>query len=153
MFTILLFGKLQSSRKNNVIEQDCLLSLSSFSFYVISFHKINFDQREITTTLIDKNIIGLKGSRIVNKIALSNDEFVTVKKIMTRKTEDPSYPQKIYLVKELKIEMEILGSIRHKNIVMLYSFHSSFDCNLLVYEYLPNGNLWDALYNHYSFLN
>lgn len=31
------------------------------------------------------------------------------------------------------------------NIVKLYSYLSSLDSSLLVYEYLQNGNLWDTL--------
>eukprot|EP01018_Ginkgo_biloba_P041207 Gb_31113 [translate_table: standard] len=46
----------------------------------------------------------------------------------------------------LKAEVETLGTIRHKNIVKLYCFFSNGDSNLLVYEYMPNGNLWDALH-------
>ncbi|KAI3784235.1 hypothetical protein L1987_43330 [Smallanthus sonchifolius] len=48
--------------------------------------------------------------------------------------------------RELKTEVETSGNIRHKNIVKLYFYLSGLDCNLLVYEYMPNGNLWDALH-------
>ena len=41
--------------------------------------------------------------------------------------------------RELRTEVETLGSIRHKNIVKLYCCYSGADCNLLVYEYMPNG--------------
>ncbi|KAF2538830.1 hypothetical protein F2Q68_00021018 [Brassica cretica] len=52
----------------------------------------------------------------------------------------------------LKTEVETLGSIRHKNIVKLFSYFSSLDCSLLVYEYMPNGNLWDALHKGFVHL-
>jgi len=69
-----------------------------------------------------------------------------VKKLWSRSTTDFASEDR-YLDKELKTEVETLGSIRHKNIVKLYSYFSSLDCSLLVYEYMPNGNLWDALHN------
>ncbi|KAL0926554.1 hypothetical protein M5K25_002793 [Dendrobium thyrsiflorum] len=153
IFAILLLVKHRLTRKNKFIKHDCLLPSSSFSYDVTSFHKLNFDQHEITTALIDKNIVGLGGSGIVYKIKLSNGEWVAVKKILTRKTKDPSSPLKLHLERELKTEMETLGSIRHKNIVKLYCCLSSLNSKLLVYEYMPNGNLWDALHNHWSFLN
>ena len=57
------------------------------------------------------------------------------------------------LDKALKSEVETLGSIRHKNIVKLYCYFSSLDCSLLVYEYMPNGNLWDALHKGWIHLD
>lgn len=44
------------------------------------------------------------------------------------------------------MEVEILGSIRHKNIVKLYCCISSTNSHLLVYEYMKNGSLWDRLH-------
>lgn len=97
--------------------------------------------------MIDKNIVGQGGSGTVYKIQLSNGEVVAVKKLLSRSTKDFSSEDRLDLDKELKTEVETLGSIRHKNIVKLYSYFSRLDCSLLVYEYMPNGNLWDALHN------
>ena len=55
--------------------------------------------------------------------------------------------------RELRTEVETLASIRHKNIVKLYCCYSGADCNLLVYEYMPNGNLWEALHGCYLLLD
>ena len=40
----------------------------------------------------------------------------------------------------------MLSSIRHVNVVKLYCSITSEDSSLLVYEYLPNGSLWDRLH-------
>lgn len=152
----LFFLKHWFKKPDRFMEQEGLSSTSSFSYDVTSFHKLSFDQHEIIEALIDKNIVGHGGSGTVYKIELSNGELVAVKKLWTRKTKDrenPASPGCPGLDRELKTEVETLGSIRHKNIVKLYCCYSSNDNNLLVYEYMPNGNLWDALHNGWCFLD
>ncbi|KAL0322944.1 UNVERIFIED_CONTAM: Receptor protein-tyrosine kinase CEPR1 [Sesamum angustifolium] len=117
-----------------------------FSYDVKSFHRLSFDQREIIDSMIDKNIVGYGGSGTVYKIELNNGEVVAVKKLWSQKSKDSASEDQLILDKELKTEVETLGSIRHKNIVKLYCYFSSLDCSLLVYEYMSNGNLWDALH-------
>lgn len=48
--------------------------------------------------------------------------------------------------KEFDAEVETLSSIRHINVVKLYCSITSEDSSLLVYEYMPNGSLWDRLH-------
>jgi serine/threonine protein kinase len=48
--------------------------------------------------------------------------------------------------KEFDAEVETLSSIRHVNVVKLYCSITSEDSSLLVYEYMPNGSLWDRLH-------
>ncbi|XP_077233994.1 leucine-rich repeat transmembrane protein kinase family protein isoform X2 [Tasmannia lanceolata] len=145
ILAFLLFLKRWFSTERVVIEELGMSSWSSFSYDVKSFHKLSFDQREIVNSLIEKNIVGHGGSGTVYKIELSNGQLIAVKKLWTRKTKDPSSDQ-LFLDRELKAEVETLGNIRHKNIVKLYCYFSNSDSNLLVYEYMPNGNLWDALH-------
>ncbi|XP_043711524.1 receptor protein-tyrosine kinase CEPR1-like [Telopea speciosissima] len=148
----ILFLKRWYSREKEVMEQDEMLSLSSFS-YVQNFHKVSFDQHEIIEALVDKNIVGHGGSGTVYKIQLNNGEAVAVKKLWSQKTKDPATEDQLFLDRGLKTEVETLGSIRHKNIVKLYCYLSSSGLNLLVYEYLPNGNLWDALHRGRNLLD
>lgn len=145
VFGILLVAKRWFSRKHDAVEQDRLSNSSSF-FDVTSFHKLSFDQHEIVEALIEKNIVGHGGSGTVYKIELSNGELVAVKKLWSQKMSKEQPADNLYMSRELRSEVETLGSIRHKNIVKLYCCFSSSDSNLLVYEYMPNGNLWDALH-------
>ncbi|PIA46523.1 hypothetical protein AQUCO_01500220v1 [Aquilegia coerulea] len=149
---LLLFLRRWFAKERSSTEQDETLSSASFSYDIKSFHKITFDQREILEALVDKNIVGHGGSGTVYKIELSNGQAVAVKKLWTRKTKDPTAEDQLFLDNELKTEVQTLGSIRHKNIVKLYSYYSSWDLNLLVYEYMPNGNLWDALHGRKTLL-
>ncbi|XP_026432281.1 leucine-rich repeat receptor-like serine/threonine-protein kinase BAM1 [Papaver somniferum] len=50
------------------------------------------------------------------------------------------------LVHGFNAEIQILGRIRHRNIVRLLGFCSNHETNLLVYEYMPNGSLGEVLH-------
>ncbi|KAI9097962.1 hypothetical protein K1719_025733 [Acacia pycnantha] len=132
-------------------QDDESLSSSFFSYDLKSFHKLNYDRQEITEAMVDKNIVGYGGSGTVYKIELKSGELVAVKKLWSRTSKDSAQEDRMGLDKELKNEVATLGNIRHKNIVKLYSYFTSLDFSLLVYEYMPNGNLWDAL--HKSWIN
>ncbi|TKY74503.1 Receptor protein kinase HSL1 [Spatholobus suberectus] len=141
-----LFLKRRCSKDRAAVEYEESLPSSFFSFDVKSFHKISFDQREIIESLVDKNIMGHGGSGTVYKIGLKSGDIVAVKKLWSHKSKDSAPEDRLVVDKALKAEVETLGSIRHKNIVKLYCCFSSLDCSLLVYEYMPNGTLWDSLH-------
>lgn len=46
---------------------------------------------------------------------------------------------------EFKAEVEQLSRVHHKNLVSLVGFCLEQDEQMLVYEYIPNGNLMDSL--------
>ncbi|XP_030528556.1 receptor protein-tyrosine kinase CEPR1 [Rhodamnia argentea] len=142
----ILFLKRQCSKERSVMDRDETLSASLFSYDVKSFHRISFDQREIIQAMVNENIVGHGGSGTVYRIGLSSGEVVAVKKLWSRSVKDCVSEDYLVLDKGLKTEVETLGSVRHKNIVKLYSYFSSRDCSLLVYEYMPNGNLYEALH-------
>nr|AEP84281.1 leucine rich repeat-containing protein [Corchorus capsularis] len=149
----LLFLKRRFSKDRAIMEHDETLSSSFFSYDVKSFHRVCFDQHEILEAMVDKNIVGHGGSGTVYRIELGSGEVVAVKKLWGRTEKDSASADQLVLDKGLKTEVETLGCIRHKNIVKLYSYFSNFDCNLLVYEYMPNGNLWDALHKGWIILD
>ncbi|XP_051124549.1 receptor protein-tyrosine kinase CEPR1-like [Andrographis paniculata] len=145
----ILFVRLRFSRGKEVMDNEDTLSSSSYD--VKSFHRLTFDQREIIEAMVDKNVVGYGGSGTVYRIELSSGEVVAVKKLWSSSRKAKTYPlmsdhDNQTLDKELATEVETLGSIRHKNIVKLYCYFSNVDFSLLVYEYMPNGNLWDALH-------
>lgn len=116
-----------------------------------SFHKLNFDEHEVLESMDEEHIIGHGGSGTVYRIQLSNGESVAVKKLWTCKSG--RHGGQSVIDRELKAEVETLGTIRHKNIVKLYCYFSNGDSNMLVYEYMPNGNLWESLHGGNSGVN
>ncbi|KAL2340058.1 hypothetical protein Fmac_007998 [Flemingia macrophylla] len=148
-----LFLKRRCCKDTAIVKHEDTLSSSLCYFDVKSFHKISFDQREIIESLVDKNIMGHGGSGTVYKIDLKSGDIVAVKRLWSRKSKDSAPEDPLFVDKALKAEVETLGSIRHKNIVKLYCCFSSLDCNLLVYEYMPNGTLWDSLHKGWILLD
>ncbi|KAD4384833.1 hypothetical protein E3N88_25001 [Mikania micrantha] len=101
-----------------------------------SFHTLKFTEANILCCLTDNNLIGSGGSGKVYQIEIGRvGEYVAVKRIWTTRKMDHT------LEKEFLSEVQILGSIRHSNIVKLLCCFSSEDSKLLVYEYMENQSL------------
>uniref|UniRef100_A0A803LBI7 Protein kinase domain-containing protein n=2 Tax=Chenopodium quinoa TaxID=63459 RepID=A0A803LBI7_CHEQI len=100
------------------------------------FHRIEFTEAVIVSSLTNNNLIGTGGSGKVY-MAPVNDlgNKVAVKRIWNgRKLEDA-------LEKQFLTEVEFLGTLRHANIVKLLCCVSSAQEKLLVYEYMENQSL------------
>ncbi|KAK1367956.1 LRR receptor-like serine/threonine-protein kinase ERECTA [Heracleum sosnowskyi] len=102
----------------------------------MALHKYE-DIMRMTESLSEKYMIGYGASSTVYKCVLKNCRPVAVKKLYTH------YPQ--YL-KEFETELETVGSIKHRNLVSLQGYSLSPLGNLLFYDYMENGSLWDVLH-------
>uniref|UniRef100_A0A2P2NFR4 Serine-threonine protein kinase plant-type n=1 Tax=Rhizophora mucronata TaxID=61149 RepID=A0A2P2NFR4_RHIMU len=101
-----------------------------------SFQRLDFTEASILSSLTENNLIGSGGSGKVYRITKNcAGEFVAVKRIWNNRKLDQN------LEKEFVAEVQILGSIRHSNIVKLLCCISSDDSKLLVYEYMENQSL------------
>lgn len=100
-----------------------------------SFHPVNFDADDICN-LDENNVIGSGGTGKVYKLDLKKDVGTVAVKRLWRGNG----------VKVLKTEMEILGTIRHKNVLKLYACVMKGGSSFLVFEYMANGNLFQALH-------
>lgn len=48
--------------------------------------------------------------------------------------------------KEFIQQMQLLGKLRHENLVQIISFYNSKEEKLVVYEFVPTGNLFELLH-------
>ncbi|XP_057498333.1 receptor-like protein kinase HSL1 [Actinidia eriantha] len=120
---------------------------------LMSFHKLSFNEFEILDCLDEDNVIGSGSSGRVYKAVLSNGEVVAVKKLWggTKIVDESGDVEKGRIQDDgFEAEVETLGKIRHKNIVKLWCCCTTWDCRLLVYEYMPNGSLGDLLHSNKS---
>ncbi|XP_076954878.1 receptor-like protein kinase 7 [Bidens hawaiensis] len=129
-----------------------------FSWDMKPFHVISFDEGEILKSLKPDNLIGKGGSGNVYKVELSCGTKLAVKHMWRSgidSSDHRSYSSSATILPKQKsrcvgydAEVATLSSIRHVNVVKLYCSVTNEDSNLLVYEYMPNGSLWDRLHTY-----
>ncbi|KAK6912763.1 Leucine-rich repeat-containing N-terminal, plant-type [Dillenia turbinata] len=112
------------------------LARDSSAWKLTSFQKLYFTEANILSSLVDGNLIGSGGSGKVYRIPINHmGSAVAVKRISNSKNLDQK------LEKEFLAEVEILGTIKHANIVKLLCCISRENSKLLVYEYMENQSL------------
>ncbi|PIN12086.1 Serine/threonine protein kinase [Handroanthus impetiginosus] len=111
-------------------------NLSDSTWKLTSFQRLNFTKADILSSLIDGNLIGQGGSGRVYRIPINRSaEYVAIKRIWDNVNIDHK------LEREFLAEVQILGTIRHSNIVKLLCCISGKNSKLLVYEYMENYSL------------
>ncbi|CAL9094772.1 unnamed protein product [Musa textilis] len=80
---------------------------------------------------------GLLGSTY--KATLGSGAVVTVKRLKTMHEMSK---------KEFAHQMQLLGKLRHENLVDIISFHYSKEEKLVIYEYVPGGSLFQLLHDN-----
>ncbi|XP_068647786.1 receptor protein-tyrosine kinase CEPR2-like [Aristolochia californica] len=135
MFALILAkylnSKLNDSSQEGNLEGRLEKDLRS---HLKSFHQMEFDIEEISNVEEDK-LIGSGGTGKVYRVDMKANGGTFAVKRFWKGNE----------VKVLAAEIEILGKIRHRNILKLYACLTREGSNFLVFEYMPNGNLFEAI--------
>ncbi|KAJ6320307.1 hypothetical protein OIU78_015656 [Salix suchowensis] len=79
-----------------------------------------------------ENVIGEGGYGIVYRGVLGDGTKVAVKNLLNNRGQAE---------REFKVEVEVIGRVRHKNLVRLLGYCVEGAYRMLVYEYVDNGNL------------
>ncbi|MCO5578915.1 hypothetical protein L7F22_032764 [Adiantum nelumboides] len=95
------------------------------------------DIMRLTDNLGQRYVIGFGASSTVYKCILKNGKCVAVKKLYSHYHQNS---------REFEAELDTVGRIKHRNLVSLQGYSLSSHGNLLFYEYMENGSLWDALH-------
>lgn len=85
-----------------------------------------------TNGLSDENVIGEGGYGIVYSGVLTDNTRVAVKNLLNNRGQAE---------REFKVEVEVIGRVRHKNLVRLLGYCVEGAYRMLVYDYVDNGNL------------
>ncbi|CAH2041380.1 unnamed protein product, partial [Thlaspi arvense] len=78
------------------------------------------------------------------KAVMETGFIVTVKRL-----KDARYPR----LEEFRRHMEVLGRLRHPNLVPLRAYFQAKEERLLVYDYFPNGSLFSLIHGTFSRLS
>ncbi|XP_010243895.1 PREDICTED: leucine-rich repeat receptor-like serine/threonine-protein kinase BAM1 isoform X2 [Nelumbo nucifera] len=111
---------------------------SSHTWKMTAFQKLEFTVSDVLECMKDSNVIGRGGAGIVYLGKMPNGEEIAVKKLLGLGNASHDHG--------FRAEIQTLGNIRHRNIVRLLAFCSNSETNLLVYEYMRNGSLGEALH-------
>lgn len=147
IFSILLFFYIRKmSRKKK--EEDPLgnkwarsikgaqkIKISMFE-KIVSKMNLN-DLMKATDNFSNEKIIGSGRTGTMYKAVLEDGTVLMVKRL-----EDTQHSEK-----EFMSEMQILGNVKHRNLVPLIGFCMTKKERLLIYKHMPNGTLYDKLHD------
>ncbi|KAK1276695.1 Leucine-rich repeat receptor-like serine/threonine-protein kinase BAM1 [Acorus gramineus] len=100
-----------------------------------AFRRAGFAVSDVVECMKESNVIGRGGAGVVYYCRARDGEEIAVKKLYNR-AHDHGF----------KAEIQTLGGIRHRNIVRLMAFCCNAETNVLVYEFMKNGSLGEALH-------
>ncbi|KAL6012774.1 Receptor-like protein kinase 7 [Asimina triloba] len=120
-----------------------------------SFRILSFTEQDILDSIKRENLVGKGGSGSVYRVVMGNGKELAVKHIWNsdpgsdgcKSSTATTLMRRSRSSREFDAEVATLSSICHVNVVKLYCSITSEDSSLLVYEYLPNGSLWDRLHS------
>jgi Leucine-rich repeat (LRR) protein len=107
---------------------------SSQRWRMTAFQKVSFGCDDVVRCVKENCVVGRGGAGVVYRGTMPGGECVAVKRIVS--AEGGGF----------QAEVETLGRIRHRHIVRLLAFCSGPEAKLLVYEYMVNGSLGEALH-------
>ncbi|XP_076914536.1 receptor protein kinase-like protein ZAR1 [Bidens hawaiensis] len=122
----LCFGKDESETLSEHVEKYDLVALDS---------RLGFDLDELLKA--SAFVLGKSGIGIVYKVVLEDGLTLAVRRLGEGGSQR---------FKEFQTEVEAIGKLRHPNVVTLRAYYWSVDEKLLIYDYVPNGNLGTAIH-------
>lgn len=124
--------------------------IAIFSPLIKKAEDLSFLEKE--DGLASMEIIGRGGCGEVYRADLprSNGKLIAIKKIVqpTKDAAELAEEESRLMtrkMRQIKSEINTVGRIRHRNLLPLLAHVSRPDCHYLIYEYMKNGSLQDAL--------
>ncbi|KAF8388291.1 hypothetical protein HHK36_026957 [Tetracentron sinense] len=114
---------------------------------LMGFQRLSFTSNDILACIKESNVIGKGATGIVYKAEMHQPHTVVAVKKLWRSITDIETGSS---TDDLAGEVNLLGRLRHRNIVKLLGYlHNDTDM-IIVYEYMNNGSLGEALHGKQS---
>ncbi|TKW08994.1 hypothetical protein SEVIR_6G062400v4 [Setaria viridis] len=118
-----------------------------------AFQKLGFTADDVVRCVEgSEGIVGAGSSGTVYRAKMPDGEVIAVKKLWQPAAQkevaapEPKRNDTDGEDKRMLAEVEVLGHLRHRNIVRLLGWCTNGEATLLLYEYMPNGSLDDLLH-------
>ncbi|KAL1546629.1 MDIS1-interacting receptor like kinase 1 [Salvia divinorum] len=114
---------------------------------LMAFQRLGFNSSEILSCIKESNVIGMGATGTVYKAEIQRlNTTVAVKKLWRWRKSDGDDDVELGGSDDLVGEVDLLGRLRHRNIVRLLGFlHNDSDA-MIIYEFMVNGSLGEALH-------
>ncbi|CAN0861268.1 MDIS1-interacting receptor like kinase 1 [Linum grandiflorum] len=109
---------------------------------LLAFQRLGFTSSDILACIKESNQIGMGATGTVYKAEIPRVSTVVAVKKLWRSTTDVEAGASGDFVSEVNL----LGKLRHRNIVRLLGFLHNDTEMMILYEYMQNGNLGEALH-------
>ncbi|XP_072989453.1 uncharacterized protein [Typha latifolia] len=110
-----------------------------------AFQRLSFTSADVLACVKEANVIGMGATGIVYKAELQRPHTVVAVKKLWRAAADADAGNST-LDCDVAAEASLLGRLRHRNIVRLLGYLHKESEAMILYEYMPNGSLWEALH-------
>ncbi|KAI7983632.1 MDIS1-interacting receptor like kinase 1 [Camellia lanceoleosa] len=109
---------------------------------LMAFQRLSFTSNDILSCIKESNVIGMGATGIVYKAEMQRLNMIVAVKKLWRTGTDVEMGNSDDLVGEVNV----LGRLRHRNIVRLLGFLHNDTNAMIVYEYMQNGSLGETLH-------
>ncbi|KAL8215048.1 hypothetical protein R6Q57_004497 [Mikania cordata] len=138
-----LFCKLY--RTGSCFEERFELGKTEWPWRLTAFQKLNFTGIDLLNCVKESNVIGTGATGVVYKAEIHRSNTVVAVKKLWIANSDVELGT---TAGDLVGEVNVLGKLRHRNIVRLLGFLHNDTNVMIVYEYMENGSLGEALHGH-----
>ncbi|CAL5365167.1 unnamed protein product [Camellia sinensis] len=114
-------------------------SSAEWPWRLIAFQRLSFTSANILAC-VESNVIGMGSTGIVYKAEIQCPQSIVAVKKLWRSDVDVESGDDLFK------EVNLLRRLRHRNIVRRLGYLHNENDVIMVYEYMPNGNLGEALH-------
>ncbi|KAL6641780.1 hypothetical protein ACP70R_019961 [Stipagrostis hirtigluma subsp. patula] len=130
-----------------IVQTSAMEFLKANKWHITTFQALEFEGAAIPQELTEENLVGRGGSGHVYRVTYTNRYNGSTGVVAVKQIRNAGSPDK-KMEREFESEANILGNVRHNNIVKLLCCISSAESKLLVYDYMDNGSLDNWLHGH-----